>query len=102
MPTLIFLDCPSAPAVANAVVNIPLIRHDEQQLTYKCKNKFYLYGPNTVTCQNDTTWSSIMFSCIGKFMKSRSFSIFTIHIHVSGLTGKQNNLSFRFENPFMY
>ncbi|XP_071145018.1 sushi, von Willebrand factor type A, EGF and pentraxin domain-containing protein 1-like [Mytilus edulis] len=63
-PTFICTDCPSAPAVANAVVNIPLIRHDEQQLTYKCKNKFYLYGPNTVTCQNDTTWSSIMFSCI--------------------------------------
>ncbi|CAC5407361.1 CSMD [Mytilus coruscus] len=63
-PTFICTDCPSAPSVANAVVNIPLIRHDEQQLTYKCKTNFYLYGPNILSCQNDTTWSSIMFSCI--------------------------------------
>ncbi|VDI12244.1 CUB and sushi domain-containing protein, partial [Mytilus galloprovincialis] len=63
-PTLLCTECPAAPSVQNAAVNVDLIRDDDSKLTYQCLPSYYMYGSNVIDCNINSTWTPTVFACI--------------------------------------
>jgi hypothetical protein len=57
--------CSDPPTVPNAVFSLELAK--TVIFKYNCSGGLNLIGDNAVQCQDDATWTNIMFTCTSKY-----------------------------------
>ena len=70
----IFIACPDPPLLPNGVVKNGS-RSIGSKRTYVCLDGYQPIGKPRIKCENDSTWTTLEFSCNGRYLLSLSLSL---------------------------